>query len=171
MPIQTVNTDVFSKPNSGTSVQKTLKDDVTTYFAKIAIGTDGSGSLVTEKGQSKGTLAVLGPQDFGGSPTYLVVLPAQQVWLGSPAASVELAISSEVGAGDGWLVMAQTVPSVVLTETQPNGINIVGIGDQPVGVVKLAPLHLSGSTEPAPETPPSGSFLTLTIHGTKSPVF
>lgn len=171
MPIQTITTTTYTKPNSGTSVQKTLKEEVTTYFTKIAIGSNGTGSIDISDGQSKGALAVLGPQNFGGGGSYLVVYPAQQNWLGSVSADVRLPVGQDAGAGKAYVTQCTAVGSVDLTSIQPNGINIVGIGSQPVGIIKVDVYHLSGSTEPDVEAPPSGSQLYITAHGTKSPVF
>lgn len=171
MPITTITTPVYKKINSGTSIQKTLKEEVTTYFTKIAIGTNGTGSVVIADGASKGTLAVLGPQDFGGGGSYLVVYPAQNEWLGSVSADVRLPVGQDAGAGKAYVTQCTAVSSVDLTSIQPNGINIVGIGSQPVGIIKVDVYHLSGSTEPDVEAPPSGSSLFITAHGTKSPVF
>jgi len=171
MPITTINTTTYLKPNSGTSVQKTLKDEVTTYFARASVGTNGTGSLVTADGASKGVLALVGPQDVGGQPFYLFVFPAQQEWLGAASAVVENA--NDPNAGELYVCDVKVIASTDLTAIQPNGLNIVGIGDKPVGIARVVPYHLSGSTanDIAPAVPPSGSQIRLTIHGTTSPVF
>lgn len=171
MPITTITTPTYLKPNSGTSVQKTLKDEVTTYFAKASVGTNGTGSLITTDGSSKGCLALVGPQDVGGSPFYLFVFPAQNEWLGAASAVVENI--NQPSAGELYVCDVQVDPSIDLTAVSPNGLNIVGIGSTPVGIARVTPYQLSGSTasDIAPTAPPSGSTIRLTIHGTTSPVF
>lgn len=171
MPITTITPTTYLKPNSGTSVQKTLKEEVTTYFAKASVGTNGTGSLVTADGQSKGVLTLVGPQHLGGGSSYLFVFPAQQEWLGAASAVVENI--NEPAAGELYVCDVSVIPSIDLTAIQPNGLNIVGIGNRAVGIARVTPYHLSGSTanDIAPAVPPSGSAIRLTIHGTTSPVF
>jgi len=166
----TITTPVYRKPNSGTNVQKTLKDDVYTYFTKIAISNDGTGSLVIDDGASKGTIALLSPANGAGAGEYTIVYPAQQAWLGSPAVSVKNnSISNNGGAGELYVAYTEGLPSVDLA-TQ-FGLDIVGIGSSSVGAIRVITYHISGSTEPAPANLPSGSFIYVTAFGTQSPVF
>lgn len=158
------------KAQSGTTVQKTLKEEATTYFAKVAIGNDGTGSVVTSGGQSKGLLTLAGPQDGLGAGNYIFVYPQQTAWLGAPSVVAQnVNLDNDNGVGQLYSCAVQVSPSVDLA-TQA-GLDIVGIGSSSVGVIRVFTYQLSGSTEPAPTNLPSGSNLLLTIVGTTSPVF
>ena len=175
MSVSNITTAVYNKPQSGTSVQKTLKDDVTTYFTKVAIGSNGTGSLVTSDGQSKGAIYCVGPQNLGGGASYLIAYPPQHDWLGAAAVSIQnINVAPGAGAaGEGYIAMVSQAPSVDLTAIQPNGINVIGVGSSPVGLLVVTTYKLSGSTaSDITETPlPSGSFFSITANGTKSPVW
>jgi hypothetical protein len=158
------------KAQSATTVQKTLKEEATTYYASVAIGNDGTGSLITADGASKGVIAVLSPANGLGSGEYTLLFPTQYQWLGAPAVACTNANQGDdSGAGQLYVGYSEKLPSVQLSSSF--GIEVVGIGDTPVGVVRVITYQLSGSTEPAPTNLPSGSRIDITIAGTKSPVW
>lgn len=170
----TITTTLYNKGKyqSGTSVQKTLKEEVTTYYAKVAIGNDGTGSVVTADGASKGLFAFVGPQDGQSAGNYLFIYPEQKAWLGAPC--VVASPTNDPDAGNLYSTWVQVNPSVDLA-TQA-GLDIVGIGSSSVGIVRVATYQHTGSEVASGSIPvatnlPSGSTLLLTIAGTTSPVF
>ena len=82
-----VNNTKLKGLNSGTTVQKTLKLEATTYFARCDVGTSGTGSLVQSGGQSKGVLAFAGPDANNSVGQYIFLYAPQEAWLGSPSVS------------------------------------------------------------------------------------
>lgn len=152
--------------NSGTSLQATLKNDATTYFAKVDIGADGSGSLDQSEGQSKGLVLFSDAPTIQESGSYIFAYPRQQVWLGSPSITwVSGGLNEPVNDGDVY------VPRVTIYDPalDLSAFNIDGITTQ--AVVKVSFYQLSGSTEATRKNPPSGSSIYLTVVGTTSPVF
>jgi hypothetical protein len=170
----TITTTLYNKgkAQSGTSIQKTLKDEATTYFAKVAIGNSGTGSLVIADGASKGVVALIGPQDGQSAGNYLFIYPEQKQWLGAP--SVVASPTGDPDAGNLYSTWVQVNPSVDLATTA--GLDIVGIGSSSVGIVRVATYQHTGSEVASGSIPqatnlPSGSSLLLTIVGTTSQVF
>ena len=170
----TITTTLYNKgkAQSATTVQKVLKDEATTYYAKVAIGSNGTGSLVTADGASKGVLAFIGPQDGQSAGNYLFVYPQQKQWLGAPC--VVASPEGDPDAGKLYSTWVQVQPSIDLA-TQA-GLDIVGIGSSSVGIVRVATYQHTGSALASGSIPvatnlPSGSLLLLTIAGTTSPVF
>jgi len=160
------------KAQSGTTVQKTLKQEATTFYAKVAIGNSGTGSLVTADGASKGVLALLGPQDGLDAGNYLFIYPEQYQWLGAP--TVVASPDGDPEQGNLYSTWVQIQPSEDLATNA--GIDIVGIGSSSVGVVRVATYRHTGSAPntgsiPSAANLPSGSSLLLTIAGTTSPLF
>ena len=170
----TITTTLYNKgkAQSATTVQKVLKDEATTYYAKVAIGNNGTGSLVIEDGASKGVLAFIGPQDGQSAGNYLFVYPQQKQWLGAPC--VVASPEGDPDAGKLYSTWVQVQPSIDLA-TQA-GLDIVGIGSSSVATVRVATYQHTGSALASGSIPvatnlPSGSLLLLTIAGTTSPVF
>lgn len=152
--------------NSSTSVQYSLKGDVTTYFARVNIGADGSGSLDQSGGQSKGVLFFAGPDELGSVGQYTFLYDPQEQWLGSPNVTwVSGGLNANPQNGEMY------VGRVVAYE--PNAdISAFSIPKiTRAAVVSVFMYHLSGSTEATIANPPSGSQLYLTVAGTQSPVF
>lgn len=170
MPV--INTTVYNKGSaqSATTVQKNLKQEATTYYASIAIGNNGTGSLVTADGASKGVVAILSPANGLGTGEYTILFPEQKLWLGAPAITcINANQGNDNGAGQLFVGYSEKSPSVQLSSSF--GFDIIGVGDTPVGIVRVITYQLSGSTEPAPTNLPSGSRIDVTIDGTKSPVW
>ena len=157
---------------SATTVQKTLKQEATTYYAKVEIGNSGTGSLVTADGASKGVTAFLGPQDGLPTANYLYVYPEQNQWLGAP--TIVASPDGDPDTGKLYSTWVQVYPSVDLATTF--GLDIVGIGSSSVAAVRVATYRHTGSAAASGSIPsaanlPSGSSLLLTIAGTTSPLF
>ena len=152
--------------NSATSLQATLKNDATTYFARVDIGADGSGSLVQTKGQSKGILAFTDAATLNDSGSYIFLYEPQDVWLGSPSVTwVSGGISANPVDGEyyaGRVVVYEPAQDVT-------AFNIDGV--ETAGVIGVKMYHISGSNVSEVANPPSGSSIYLTVVGTKSPVF
>lgn len=168
-----ITTTLYNKgAASATTVQKTLKQEATTFYAKVAIGNSGTGSLVTADGASKGVIAFLGPQDGQDAGNYLFVYPEQYQWLGAP--TIVASPEGDPDQGNLYSTWVQLLPSVDLATTQ--GIDIVGIGSSSVAAVRVATYRHTGSAAASGSIPsaanlPSGSSLLLTIAGTTSPLF
>ena len=170
----TITTTLYNKgkAQSGTTVQKVLKDETTTYYAKVAIGNDGTGSVVTADGASKGLFALLGPHNGQSAGNYLFIYPEQKQWLGAPC--VVASPTGDPDAGNLYSTWVQVNPSVDLATLA--GLDIVGIGSSSVATVRVATFQHTGSEVASGSIPvatnlPSGSSLLLTIAGTTSPVF
>lgn len=156
-----------NKYNSATTVQKTLKEEATTYYAKLAIGADGTGSLVTADGASKGVVTTISPGDGSPAGEYVFVFENQKQWLGAPS----VAIVSGSGPGDTG---ADYTYSVIGTYVDVDLSGLFPELDSPVAAVGIKTYEISGSGTANTLNvldPPSGSFILLTIAGTKSPVF
>lgn len=152
--------------NSGTSLQATLKNNATTYFAKVDIGSAGSGTLDQTKGQSKGILAFNDAATLQESGSYIFIYEAQDVWLGSPSVSwVSGGINANPANGEyfaGRVVAYEPAQDV-------SAFNIDGVTT--AGLIGIKMYHISGSSVSEVANPPSGSSIYLTVVGTKSPVF
>lgn len=152
--------------NSATSVQFSLKSDVTTYYAKVDIGADGSGSLDQSGGQSKGVLYFAGADELASTGQYTFLYEPQAQWLGAPSVTW---VSGGLNASpvDGEMYVGRVVAY------EPNAdISAFSVPNiTRAAVVSVLMYHLSGSTEATIANPPSGSQLYLTVAGTKSPVF
>lgn len=152
--------------NSGTTVQKTLKTEATTYFARIDIGADGSGSLVQSGGQSKGVLFFTDAVALASSGSYKLVYNPQEAWLGSPSVTwVSGGISATPANGEYFAGR--------VTVYEPSAdVSAFGITGLTTGaVVAVDMYHISGSNVSEKDNPPSGSSIYITLVGTTSPVF
>jgi len=152
--------------NSGTTVQKTLKLDATTYYARVDIGNDGSGSLVESGGQSKGIVAFNDAATLQQSGSYIFLYPTQETWLGSP--SITWVSGGITGTpADGEYYAGRVFVYDPQLDVSP--FNITGVSK--AAVVAIQMYHISGSSVSEVANPPSGSSIYLTVAGTTSPVF
>ena len=152
--------------NSGTTVQKTLKLDATTYYARVDIGNAGSGTLVESGGQSKGIVAFNDAATLQDSGSYIFLYPSQEAWLGSPSITW---VSGGINAtpADGEYYAGRVV--AYEPELDVSAFNITGLSK--AAVVAIQMYHISGSSVSEVANPPSGSSIYLTVAGTTSPVF
>lgn len=152
--------------NSGTTVQKTLKLEATTYFARVDIGTAGSGTLVQSGGQSKGVLAFNDAATLQDSGSYIFLYEPQEAWLGSPS------ITWVSGGIQASPVDGEYFAGRVIAYEPSQDVSAFNIDGLPTaGLIGIKMYHISGSNVSEVANPPSGSSIYLTAVGTKSPVF
>jgi hypothetical protein len=132
------------KYSSGTSVQKTFKQEVVTLFARATVGASGAVTLVTADGASKLASIV---KDSTGQYTITFDLPVQQ-FLGSPVITVSDSSDAANTAYPCKVISEDTAAGSLTFVTYVTDGNGVAVGN-----------------------PPNGGQIQITAFVTTSPVF